>query len=154
MKTQLRVWVHRYNEWVWRRFWGERFWRQFPKGRGQEIQTEARHWLHCLASLTRLQKLEFWLQRYCLGWTSPIQDPKTYTSGQRSFSTTQNHPKTTGRVKTTQNHPKTTGRVKVQPTTKSDNDSKETWAYIVGKNPGRLVLMKFIKLPWWQNWIS
>ena len=51
MKTQLRVWVHRYNERVWRRFWGERFRRRFPKGRGQEIQTEAWHWLHCLVSL-------------------------------------------------------------------------------------------------------
>ena len=51
MKTQLRVWIHRYNERVWRRFWGERFRRRFPKGRGQEIQTEAWYWLHCLVSL-------------------------------------------------------------------------------------------------------
>ena len=52
MKNQLRVRVHRYYERVWRRFWGERFWRRFPKGRGQEIQAKAGHWLHCLVSLT------------------------------------------------------------------------------------------------------
>ena len=69
-----------------------------------------------------------------LGWMSQIQDQKTYTSDQRSCSTTTNQPQTME------------GRFKVQPR-KSVNDSKATWAHIGSKNLGRLAPMKLTKLP-------
>ena len=128
-KTQLRVWVHRYDERVWRWFWGERFPRHFPKGRGQEIQTEAWHWLHCLVSFLKIGTL---VKKLFPGWTNQTQDPKTYTSVQRSFSTIPNQPQTTGRVQAC----------------RTKNDSKVTWENIVAKNLCRLEPMK---LAWWQK---